>query len=144
MTSPHSDQSDSWVVLYDADCGFCRWSLGVLLRLDREHRLRPVRLASPRADDLLSDLTHDQRMASWHLISPDGRRWSAGWALARVLELLPGTGVAAAVLDRMPRLTDRGYWWVAAHRGMFGRLVPQEAKRRAATMIERRAGERQT
>src|SRR5256885_17202077 len=103
MTSPDSDQSDSWVVLYDADCGFCRWSLGVLLRLDHRHRLLPVKLATTRAQELLSDLTHDQRMASWHLVSPDGRRWSAGPALPRGLRLLPGGGLPAAALARMPR-----------------------------------------
>lgn len=141
MTSFHSDQSDCWVVLYDADCGFCRWSLGLLLRLDRRHRLLPVKLATPRADELLSDLTHDQRMASWHLVSADGRHWSAGTALPRVLALLPAGGIPAAMLDRMPRITDRGYWWVAAHRGTLGRLVPSEAKRRATRLIERRGRE---
>ena len=41
-------------VLYDADCGFCRWCLAQLLRLDRHGRLRPVALQDPEADLLLS------------------------------------------------------------------------------------------
>jgi predicted DCC family thiol-disulfide oxidoreductase YuxK len=130
-----------WLVFYDSDCGFCRWSLALLLRLDRKRRLRPVELTSPRADELLSDLTHDRRMASWHLVAPDGRRWSGGLALAPVLRLVPAGGLLAAALDRVPALAQRGYDWVAAHRSSLGRLVPSEAKRRADRLIERRAGE---
>jgi predicted DCC family thiol-disulfide oxidoreductase YuxK len=26
-----------WIVLYDADCGFCNWLLAWLLRWDRRH-----------------------------------------------------------------------------------------------------------
>ena len=69
-------------VLYDADCGFCRWSLAQVLALDRDHQLRPVALGTQEADRLLSDLSEAQRNASWHLISPGGQRASAGAAAA--------------------------------------------------------------
>ena len=130
-----------WLVLYDADCGMCKWLLALLLRWDREARLRPLALQRAEADRLLADLALAERMASWHLVSADGRHWSAGTALPRVLALLPAGGIPAAMLDRMPRITDRGYWWVAAHRGTLGRLVPSEAKRRATRLIERRGRE---
>ena len=86
-----------WTVLYDRDCGFCRWSLAQLLALDRRRRLRPVALGTPEADALLADLTPEQRAASWHLVSPDGRRWSAGAAAPPLLRLLPGGRLPAAV-----------------------------------------------
>ena len=76
-------------VIYDPDCGFCRWSLALLLRADRGRRLRPVALGTEQADELLADLQPAQRAASWHLIGPDGRRHSGGAALPKVLELLP-------------------------------------------------------
>src|SRR5437764_14203404 len=99
----------TWPVLYDSDCGFCRWSLAQLLRLDRAHRLRPVALETNEADELVSDLTPQQRADSWHLVSPDGRRWSAGVAAVPLLRLLPGGRAPAAVLASAPRATERVY-----------------------------------
>src|SRR5207253_393836 len=99
----------------DPACGFCRWSLGRLLALDRERRLRPVALGTPEADDLLSDLHPEERAASWHLVAPDGRRASGGAAAAPLLRLLPGGRAPAAILARAPGTTDRAYRWVADH-----------------------------
>ena len=39
------------VILFDNDCGFCRWSLSKLLAWDRHGWLRPVALQSEQADD---------------------------------------------------------------------------------------------
>jgi predicted DCC family thiol-disulfide oxidoreductase YuxK len=127
-----------WTVLYDNDCGFCRWSLGVILRADRHRRLRPVSLQSTEADTLLRDLTPEGRMASWHLISPTGERESAGAALPKLLALLPGGRLPAAGLARIPALDERGYRWVADHRSSFGRVISRRAKRRADELIARR------
>lgn len=44
-------------VLYDCDCGFCRWSVGRLLAWDRAGRLRPLAIQSPEGQRLLADLT---------------------------------------------------------------------------------------
>jgi predicted DCC family thiol-disulfide oxidoreductase YuxK len=140
MAPVRGPKGDGWLVLYDSDCGFCRWSLGVLLGLDRQRRLRPVRLSSPRGTELLSDLAPEQRFASWHLVSPQGQRWSGGAALAPVARLLGPAGRApAAVLDRIPGLANRGYDWVAANRGLLGRLVPARAKSRASRLIDERS-----
>ena len=118
-----------WLVLYDAECGFCRRSLSVLLRWDRGGHLRPVALHDPAAEGLLGDMAPDERMASWHLIGPDGRRWSAGAALVPLLRLLPGGRAPAAVFARFPRLTDRGYRWVAGHRSQLSRLLGNRRER---------------
>ncbi|HEY3728239.1 MAG TPA: DCC1-like thiol-disulfide oxidoreductase family protein [Solirubrobacteraceae bacterium] len=139
MPAAKSTLDGHWLVCYDHDCGFCRWSLALLLLLDRDRRLLPVKLSSPQADRFLGDLTDEQRMASWHLVSPDGRRWSAGSALAPVATLLSGGSGPAALLRRAPRLADRGYEWIAAHRGPLGRWLPSRAKRRATRLIESRS-----
>lgn len=110
-------------LLYDRDCGFCRWSLGVVLAWDRRGRLRPVALQDPEAGALLADLDPDRRMASWHLVSPFGSRHSAGAALAPLLRLLPGGAPGAAVAERFPSLAEAGYRAVAAHRAGLHRLV---------------------
>jgi predicted DCC family thiol-disulfide oxidoreductase YuxK len=134
----HGDQS---TVIYDRDCGFCRWSLSLLLRADRHRRLRPLALGTPEADELLADLTPEQRSASWHLVSPDGRRASAGAGLPAVLVLLPGGRVPASVLARQPGVTERGYRWVADHRSKLSRVLPRSAKRRATRLIDDRGAQ---
>jgi predicted DCC family thiol-disulfide oxidoreductase YuxK len=139
MTAAPANYDTSWTVLYDSDCGFCKSSLALLLKLDRDHRLRPVALQTQAADELLSDLTPEQRNASWHLVSPAGERWSAGLALAPMLRLLGRTGGApAALLERTPKTAERAYAWVADHRGTLGRWIPSGAKRRATRTIARR------
>jgi predicted DCC family thiol-disulfide oxidoreductase YuxK len=111
------------VLIYDRDCDFCRSSLGVVLRWDRRRRLRPLALQDPEADLLLADLDPERRMASWHLISPDGSRRSAGGAVAPLLRVLPGGAPAAAVAERFPSLTEAGYRAVASHRAGLTRLI---------------------
>lgn len=141
--SPHPALDPrSWTVLYDADCGFCRWSLGVVLRADRRRRLRPVPLQSPEATVLLADLSPEERMASWHLISPAGGRRSAGDAIPALAALLPGGRIAAAGLKRTGPLNRRGYRWVAEHRSLLGRPISEHAKRRADELIAARAAGR--
>jgi predicted DCC family thiol-disulfide oxidoreductase YuxK len=129
-----------WILLYDADCGFCRWSLAWVLSADRRERLRPLELQSEEADRLLADLKPEERMRSWHLVAPDGRRWSAGYAAPPLVRLLPAGGLPAAALAAAPELTDRAYRWVADHRSTFSRAIPTRAKQRADRLIAQRLG----
>jgi predicted DCC family thiol-disulfide oxidoreductase YuxK len=130
-----------WVVLYDDACGFCRWVLSGLLRLDRRRRLRPLALQDEAAGALLSDLGPDERMASFHLVSPQGRRLSGGEGLPALLRLLSGGRAPAAALSRLPALSDRGYRWIAEHRSQLSRFVPRRAKLRAAERVREREAE---
>jgi predicted DCC family thiol-disulfide oxidoreductase YuxK len=125
-------------ILYDRDCGFCRWCLGLILRWDTAGRLRPVALQDEQAERLLAGMSEEQRMASWHLVEEDGRVHSAGAAVAPLLRLLPQGRSLAPVFDRFPRATERGYCFVADHRNVFGRFVGDRAKRRADARIEQR------
>lgn len=129
---------DRWIVLYDADCGLCRWLLAAILRWDRDRALAPVALQSDDARALLSDLSPGQRMASWHLISPRGKRFSGGAALAPMLRLMPHGKLPAAAAAAMPTVTERAYRWVAAHRAQLASLVSERAKRRASVFVKER------
>jgi predicted DCC family thiol-disulfide oxidoreductase YuxK len=125
-------------LLYDSDCGFCRWSLGKVLAWDRRGRLRPVSLQSKEAERLLAGMPEEERMASWHLVGDDGQLRSAGAGIAPLLRLLPGGGPFAAVAARTPRLMERGYRLIAGHRSLWGKLVTDGAKRRADRRIAER------
>jgi predicted DCC family thiol-disulfide oxidoreductase YuxK len=125
-------------VLYDADCGFCKWLLSAVLRWDRTARLQPIALQRSEAHDLLRDLTPTERMASWHLISPTGERYSGGAAVPPLLRVLPGGRLPAAAFARVPGLTERGYRWVAEHRTQLSKWVPRRAKQRASQRVHER------
>jgi predicted DCC family thiol-disulfide oxidoreductase YuxK len=107
-------------LLYDADCGFCNWSLRRVLAWDRSGRLRPVALQDPEADRLLGGMDDEKKMASWHLVTADGRVYSGGAAFAPLLRLLPGARPLAALAAAAPRTTERLYRWGARKRSFFG------------------------
>jgi predicted DCC family thiol-disulfide oxidoreductase YuxK len=92
------------VLLYDADCRFCRFAARVVARLDRRRRLAFLPLDDPAADPLLESVPAHERLASWRLVRRDGS--VAGYGLVR------------------GRLADRAYGLVARNRGRLGRLVP--------------------
>ena len=141
MTVTEHERGHS-LVLYDAECGLCMWLLAGLLRWDRGGRLESVALQTPRANELLHDLTPERQLASWHVITTRGIRYSAGAALAPLLRLLPGGSLPAAALSRAPALTDRLYASVASNRRLLARLVPDTSKRRGASYLHEREARR--
>jgi predicted DCC family thiol-disulfide oxidoreductase YuxK len=121
-------------LLYDRDCGFCRWSLGKVLAWDRRGRIRPVSLQSKEADELLPGMGEEERMGSWHLVDGDGIH-SAGAGFPPLFRLLPGGSPFAALSARAPGVSERGYRFVSGHRSLWGKLVTEGAKRRADRRI---------
>ena len=137
-----SSSHEHWTLLYDADCGFCKWIVSGVLAWDRQERLVPCALQSAQGQALLSDLRPAERLASVHLISPDGERLSAGSALAPLLRLLPAGTIPAHGIASLPRLTNRAYDWVADHRSQLSRAVPGAMKRNASARVSRAEVER--
>ncbi len=125
-------------VLYDRDCRFCETIVDAVLSLDRDGRLRPVQIQSDEGQRLLQGLPEAERLASFHLVRPGGEVLSAGPALTELVRLLPAGAALSLPLARAPRVTQRGYAWVAANRVALSRFVPGALKRRA----RRRVGER--
>jgi len=114
-------------VLYDEDCGFCKWSLDKILAWDRRGVLRPVPIQSEEAKALLAGVPEARRLESWHLVSPSGEVRSAGAAAPPLADLLPGGRPLAVLLRAFPGLTDRAYRFVADNRNRFGRLLGIDA-----------------
>jgi predicted DCC family thiol-disulfide oxidoreductase YuxK len=141
MAPADRPEAATWTLLYDADCGFCRATLAGLLAFDLGKRVRPIAIQSPEGSALLADLDPTERLASWHLVSPEGVRSSAGAGAPPLLRLLVGGRVPAALLAAAPDPTDRAYRWVADHRSTLSRLVPSRAKAGATGRIERHADE---
>jgi predicted DCC family thiol-disulfide oxidoreductase YuxK len=130
---------DTVRVLYDRDCGFCRWSLSKLLAWDRDRKLRPVSIQSEEGQRLLADVPEDERMRSWHLVHPDGRVESAAAGFPELFSRLPvGTPVARAT-RALPGLSQRGYRLLVDKRRLLGRPLTQGMKDRATERIDRHA-----
>lgn len=114
---------DRAVLLYDEDCGFCRWATERLLAWDRRGSLRATPIQSDEAATLLASIDPAERLASWHLVVPDGRVYSAGAAVAPLARRLPLGWPLAAVAAAYPRATERLYRALARHRGRLGALL---------------------
>ena len=116
-------------MLYDDECGFCKWSLDKLLAWDRHRRLHPVAIQSAEGRRLLAGMTEDERLASWHLVLPSGEVRSGGAAAAPLARLLPGGRPLAALFEAFPRATERAYRWIADHRSALARVVRSDPDR---------------
>jgi predicted DCC family thiol-disulfide oxidoreductase YuxK len=126
-------------ILYDADCGFCRWMVALLLSWDRAGRLRVASLQDPEADALLAGMGEAERIASAHVVLEDGTVVSGGPAFAWVAALLRGGRPLAAVARALgDRAMERLYRFVADRRDVFGPVVPARWKRWADGVIARR------
>lgn len=126
-------------VLYDADCGFCRFCVARLLDWDVRRRLRPVAIQSEEGQRLLAPIAPEAQLRSAHVVDAAGRIHSGGAAVSVVAEQLPAGAPAAWIAARLPGPTDRAYRWVADHRTPLSRFVPRSLKRRATSRIARRA-----
>ncbi len=136
------DRGSTATVLYDHDCGLCRWLLAKILRWDRAQRLRPVAIESAEGGAMLADMPQEQRLASWHLVLEDGRRYSGGDAFAPLLAMLPAGAPFGALAGRFPRLAQRAYGAVASRRSPLGRRLPRRSVSAADAVVARRAASR--
>jgi len=114
-------------VLYDQDCGFCKWSLDKILAWDQGGNLRPVPIQSDEGQRLLASVPEERRLDSWHLVEPSGTVRSAGDAAAPLFDLLPGGRPLAGVARALPGPTERAYRAVAGNRDRLARLLRIDA-----------------
>ena len=131
--------TDTVTVLYDRDCGFCRWSLAKILAWDRRGRLRPLPIQSEGGQRLLAGMPEEQQLRSWHLVHADGRVESAGDAFPALFARLPGGAPLAKLTKVLPGLSNRGYMLVADNRALLGKPITKRMRERATARIDARA-----
>jgi predicted DCC family thiol-disulfide oxidoreductase YuxK len=115
------------VVLYDRDCGFCKWSLDKILAWDRSKRIRAVPIQSEEGERLLASLGSEERLDSWHFVGDRGSVYSGGAAAEPLARILPWGRPLALIFGTFPRLTDRAYRYIAGHRDRWARLLRIDA-----------------
>lgn len=115
------------VLLFDENCGFCRWATDRVLEWDRRGALRALPIQSEEGGRLLGGMSEGRRLSSWHLASPGGRVDSAGAAVAPLARLLPLGGPLALMARSFPSATDALYRLFARHRTGLARLVGARA-----------------
>lgn len=127
MTDRHDEGGDAPIrVLYDSDCGFCKWSLDKILAWDRRHALRPLPIQSEEGERLLAAVPRWEWLDSWHLVTADGEVLSAGAAAPPLFEALPFGRPLAFLTRTYPAITERFYRLVANNRSRLARLVGAE------------------
>jgi predicted DCC family thiol-disulfide oxidoreductase YuxK len=113
-------------VLYDDDCGFCRWSADRIRRWARgQADVAPIQ--GEHGHELLRDVPPARQLDSMHVVTADGRVWSAGAAVPPILRTCRGGRPLAAIAERCPRATERIYRAVANRREAIGRRLGEKA-----------------
>lgn len=128
-------------VLYDAQCGFCRWSVDRLLRADRSGALEPVAIQSRRGGALLASVPAGLRLDAAHAVTPDGAVATGGDAVPVVAGALGGPvwRAVARASGALPGPTRTAYRLLAGRRALLGRLVPARARAAADARLAARA-----
>src|SRR4051794_41722372 len=121
------------ILIYDSDCGFCRWCLGKVLAWDRDRAIRPVALGTDEADGLLGDMPADRQRSSWHLVDDAGGIHSAGAGFPPLLRLLPAGGAPAGPAAERPRATHSGDRVGSREPSPWGEGLPPRAQGPAGT-----------
>lgn len=130
-------------LLYDANCGFCRWSVAWILRRVPTGSVVPATIQSPQGQALLeaAGVPEADRLKSAHahrVGDPPEALRSGGDAASLVTPLLQGTSGRAAALGAraLPGPLRRLlYGQVATNRIAIGRLVSKERRAEADALL---------
>jgi predicted DCC family thiol-disulfide oxidoreductase YuxK len=115
-------------VLYDSECGFCRWSVVQVVR--RAPSLLPVAIQSAEGQRLLRSLAPDQRLASAHTVGYGYVR-SGGAAVIDVLGEMTRARFPYKAARATPGLMRMSYNLLAGRRALLGKLISAAAIGRA-------------
>jgi predicted DCC family thiol-disulfide oxidoreductase YuxK len=116
-------------VLYDDDCGLCRWTADRLRAMDRRRRLEliPLQHAGRHAErpELARLAAGGTLTEQIHVVRDDGRIRAGGAAMLEILDALPG-GRILRPWTRLPgvaRIVEAVYRRIARNRAVVSRLL---------------------
>lgn len=125
-------------VLYDRDCGFCRWTLAQILRFDRDRRLRPVPIQSDEGQRMLAGVPSEARLASWHLVTADGEVRSGAAGFPGLFDRLPAGAPIGRLTGLLQGPSALGYRLLVDNRTRLGRRISAERRDRATALLDER------
>jgi predicted DCC family thiol-disulfide oxidoreductase YuxK len=111
------------LVLYDADCGICGRSAGLLRRLDAGQRLHLMPLQD--AGEVVDAPPTEVLLGAMHVRDPDGH-WSfagAAWIMIAAEVPLLRTVAPVARVPAIRAVVDWTYAWVADNRHRISQLL---------------------
>lgn len=112
--------SETYTLVYDGDCRFCRRQVDLIERWDRGDAIEAVPFQT--ADLQRLGVSRAAAEEAMHLVSPGGETWRGAAAARELLTLLPGGRLVAWLFD-LPGamyLAERAYRWIARRRHRFG------------------------
>jgi acetyl esterase len=110
-------RADGPTLIYDGECGFCRQSVDLVRRWDREHRLTVIPFQD-QARVAAFGIPLPALAAAIHLVLPDGRVFAGADAAPEILRFLPGKRwlARAFTVPGVLPAARRGYAWIARRR----------------------------
>jgi predicted DCC family thiol-disulfide oxidoreductase YuxK len=112
----------SGLLVFDGGCGFCTRALGWVRLLDREARLTTLPLQGPGVPERVG-ATRQACEESLHFAA-DGRVRTGAAAVAGALSVALQRELPERLYARTATVQERGYAWVARHRGRFPGITP--------------------
>ena len=116
------------LLVYDGECGFCRWSAGFVRRRARV-AVKLVPFTELAGWGVLTSLDAAQVARSAHYVTPDGVEYHGGESITRSLRLVR-FGAAAGLLDLwgLALLRELVYALVAGNRSLASRLLRRPSR----------------
>ena len=86
------------LMLYDADCAICIRFKNLIKLLDTGDRIRPITMHSPRARQLLAELSDDDYWRGFHILDAEGKAYHAATAIPELLRVCRPGRLLARIL----------------------------------------------
>ena len=105
-TNPNTSQN-SYLVLYDDDCGVCQTGIGWLKGLDKDGKTKNIPINESNLSSINPNLKLEECIKEIHVIGPDGEIYRGSRAIARLARLFPSTWIFGALISIPP------FSWIA-------------------------------
>lgn len=111
-----------WTVVYDGQCRVCNRLVTLLRKWDRKGELEVIPFQNTVVLDRFPWIPAEAYAQAMQLVGPGGETWQGGYAIEKLLDVLPWGGALGWVF-RVPFFGagfNRFYRWFARNRYKFG------------------------